>query len=91
MKLFLTVQMRPRSAAGAITVTNFIVSDRDRAQHGGDVRDVGVCVAEPGRRKALHITGGNYDRGTIPARRFSDGGFSGFLPSYLKMLLGPCR
>jgi hypothetical protein len=55
------------------------------------VRDVGVCVAEPGRRKALHITGGNYDRGTIPARRFSDGGFSGFLPSYLKMLLGPCR
>jgi len=22
---------------------------------GGDVRDVGVCVAEPGRRKALHI------------------------------------
>jgi hypothetical protein len=46
---------KQEAAAGANTVTNSIVSDCNRARHGGDVRDVGVCVAEPGRRKALHI------------------------------------
>jgi hypothetical protein len=42
------------TAASTISATNSIFSDRNRAEHGSDVRDVRVCVTLPGSRKALH-------------------------------------